>query len=800
MFTSLSTILSGNSYLKNATVGQSLLRLRYISNIPKTYNFREIEKSEICQTKCMFTDDQKKQYIILPPPNTTGNLHLGHTLNGFLLDMYCMLGSKKMTIVPGFDHAGIAAQTVVQKNLQKSKVSVTSKDDLFGKIKEWSDNKRITMKQQIRELGLQSIDWTREYYTLNMQQVVNEAFKRLYEDGLIVQDMRPVNWSPTLQSTVSDLEVVVEERSAEMYCIKYKLTDWDNENQEYVTVSTTRPETIWADVAIAVHPSDNRYSNLIGRKVQNPLTYNNIPIVADNMIEMEKGTGAVKITPAHNVFDYQLARRASLPISVPVMNKDGRLKCPEISIQTSRSMKLARIETVQWLTEQGLLESKTSGRIAPLPVCARTGDVLETIMIKQWYLDTREMRNFTAEIFSNGKIKIQPEYPLHQAMDWLSKNRNWCISRQIVWGHRIPVFYDKDDNVCLVKGADQINIDNNLRQDSDVLDTWFSSALIPLYLAGWPYRQSNFNFSSVLITGQDIMCPWVCRMVFLTSYLTNGELPFHKVFLHGLITDKQGSKMSKTKNNTIEPDTVLEKYGVDASRWALLSHNAHKEFVKLDGDTSFINGRKYLNKLWNAYRLLTINSHGEHVENNVDYNLLDQWMIHRVKEVDIKVNTLLAEFDTSMAISMVTHLFIQDFCSLYLECQKRRNNWNMAWSVFNGILCIHRPLIPFIVTYLQNHISRESLEYNDQYYRLQSRFTHEECNSAVDSFKEVISQIYKIKADKGLRNINSVTVFSPNSLLSHAFKTLTEDIAFISKANNILLKEHSCETLIVKLT
>ena len=700
--------------------------------IAKAYNPKEAEESHYqrWETSGFFTPEINENAeaapysIVIPPPNVTGNLHMGHALQHTLMDTLVrwkrMQGYKTLFIV-GTDHAGISTQLMVTRQLRRDENKTPQdigRESFVQKVWEWKEKYGGEITRQIRREGL-SVDWSRERFTMDesLSRAVREVFVRLYEEGNIYRGNRIVNWCPKDKTVLSDLEVKEEKaKDGKLYYLQYPLKNSDVK----ITVATTRPETMLGDTAVAVNPEDDRYKDLVGQTIELPLTNREIPIVADEYVESEFGTGAVKITPAHDPNDYELGLRHNLP-QINVMNKDATMN----EAAGTEFVNLDRYDARQLVVEKfealGLLE-KIEDYDVTLPHCERCKTVIEPLLSEQWFVKMDDMRDLALDLMTReNSPRFFPEVPYRKVYTtWLENLRDWTISRQLWWGHQIPAWYDDAGNVYVARteteAFEQAGT-NNLVQDADVLDTWFSSALWSFSTLGWNGAIAEtedlraFHPTDVLVTGRDIIFLWVSRMV-MTSLKFLGEKPFKDVIIHGTVLDKNGQRMSKTKLNGIDPLDVFEKFGVDATRMTLAGSATGVDFAWRDEKVESY--RNFANKIWNATRFCLLNSEGAQVDyfyinpqaevreikkligdelvddfdeedeefldkvepefakDNPKENLsiADRWIISRLNRTALDVNKSLGKYEFHTAVSLLYHFFWDDFCDWYIELVK----------------------------------------------------------------------------------------------------------------------------------
>jgi len=665
--------------------------------IPKTYNPKEAELDHYRRWEAggffapeINTDPDAEAFsIVIPPPNVTGTLHMGHALQHTLMDVLTrwkrMLGYRTLFLV-GVDHAGISTQLMVTRQLKKEEHKSPQdigREAFTAKVWEWKEKYGGEITKQIRREGL-SVDWSRERFTMdeNLSKAVREVFVRLYEEGSIYRGTRIVNWCPKDKTVLSDLEVKEEKaKDGKLYYLKYPIVSGEDDART-VTVATTRPETMLGDTAVAVNPDDERYSSLIGKMIALPLTNREIPIIADEYVESEFGTGAVKITPAHDGNDWEIGERHGLEKLV-IMNDDATMNEAAGSEFAGLDRFDARALVISKFEELGLLE-KIEDYEVTLPRCERCKTVIEPLLSEQWFVKMNGLRDLALDLMQKeNSPKFVPEVPHKKVYtSWLENLRDWTISRQLWWGHQIPAWYDVNGNVFVARTAEEAYEkagSRDLRQDDDVLDTWFSSALWPFSTLGWTGEVTetqdlrSFYPTDVLVTGRDILFLWVSRMV-MTGLKFVGERPFNDVIIHGTVLDKNGQRMSKTKGNGIDPLDVFDKYGVDATRMTLAGSATGVDFAWRDERVESF--RNFANKIWNATRFCLMNSEGAAVETsslsvNADTDsLADRWIVSRLNKTAKAVNYALQTYQFHEAVQLLYHFFWDDFCDWYIELVK----------------------------------------------------------------------------------------------------------------------------------
>ena len=652
--------------------------------------------------------------IVIPPPNVTGVLHMGHALNNTLQDI--LVRWKRMTghevlWMPGTDHAGIATQNVVEKQLasEKSDRHALGREQFIERVWQWREESGGQIINQLKRLGA-SCDWQRERFTMDegLSTAVREVFVRLYEDGLIYRDNRLINWCPRCHTALSDLEVEHEDKKGHLWHLRYPVIGSDR----YLVVATTRPETMLGDSAVAVNPEDERYSDLIGGKVMLPLVNREIPIIADDYVDMEFGTGVVKITPAHDFNDFEIGKRHSLEF-INILDESGNIN-DNGGPYVGQERYEARANVVADLENQELLE-KIDDYANAVGECYRCKTVIEPYMSKQWYVKVGPLAEEAIKAVQQGDTRIVPAQWEKTYYEWMFNIQDWCISRQIWWGHRIPAWFCEDcDHITVVREDATACAkcgSTNLHQETDVLDTWFSSALWPFSTMGWPENTTTvqkFYPTSCLVTGFDILFFWVARMMMMGLKFM-GEVPFKDVYIHALVRDAQGQKMSKSKGNVIDPLHVIDEYGADAFRYTLTAFAAMGRDIKLSTDR--IGGYKaFANKLWNAARFTLMNLEGfdpRDIDLDAEkLSLADRWILVRFAEASRGVNQALDEYKFNDAASVLYAFTWNVFCDWYIELAKgdlygedlaaKKRVQSVLFTVLEQLLRLLHPLMPFI--------------------------------------------------------------------------------------------------------
>jgi len=802
----------------------------------KQYKPKEIEKRiyEDWEKNKSFSpkESTSKFSIVLPPPNVTGTLHMGHAFQHTIIDVlvryHRMLG-KSVLWQPGTDHAGIATQLVVENRLssQGKDINNLSREEFISEVWKWKDISGNTIINQTKRIG-SSADWSRNRFTMDedLSNTVKNIFIQLYDDNLIYRGNRLVNWDIKLQTAVSDLEVLNQEKEGFLYHLRYKIVG----SEEFVIVATSRPETLFGDTAVCINPTDNRYKHLVGKKVIIPMINKQIPIILDEIVDKEFGTGCLKITPAHDFNDYKIGKKHKLAF-INVLNKDGTLNENVHKDYIGKNIHDVRDKLISDLDKINAFVEKVPYKTT-VPVGERTGEIIEPLLTNQWFMNMRDLANDGIEVVKNGKVTFVPNHWEKIYFNWLENIEDWCISRQIMWGHRIPAWYDHKGNIYVGESEESIrkkyNLSNHivLNQDTDVLDTWFSSALWPFSTLDWKKDDAFFEKyfpTNLLVTGFDIIFFWVARMIMMSIKFTN-NIPFNKIYIHGLVRDAEGKKMSKSIGNVIDPldvidgitlDDLLKKrtdslisekqksnvikktkkefpngikeFGADALRFNFCAMASTGRDINFD--LKRIEGyRNFCNKLWNASRFIMLTCDNYNYEENLsttNATIFDKWIMYKLDHVinDFKKYSSTYRFDL-MANSIYEFVW-NEYCDWYLEIAKNNTSDTtkkfLIYSLIR-ILKICHPIIPFITEEIWNELSKNAFVSEDSLtnssFPSQVRISKEnDIDTRVTDIKEMIKKIRKTRTELG---IHPKTKFKVEILINN--KVLSQDIL-----NNITL-------------
>ncbi|BFM12537.1 valine--tRNA ligase [Simiduia litorea] len=787
--------------------------------------------------------------IMIPPPNVTGSLHMGHGFQESIMDClirYNRMKGKNTLWQVGTDHAGIATQMVVERLLDAQGISRhdLGREKFLEKVWEWKEESGGTITRQLRRLGA-SPDWSRERFTMDdgFYKAVQEVFIQLYKDGLIYRGKRLVNWDPKLHTAVSDLEVISEEEKGFLWHFRYPLADGSG----HIVVATTRPETMLGDSAVAVHPEDERYKHLVGKMIKLPLTDREIPIIADDYVDKNFGTGCVKITPAHDFNDYDMGKRHNLPI-INILTDDADLNQDVPEKYRGMERFSARKQIVADFEALGLLE-KIDDHVLKVPRGDRTGVVIEPYLTDQWYVKTAPLAEQAIKAVEDGEIKFVPQQYENMYFSWMRDIQDWCISRQLWWGHRIPAWYDDEGNIFVgrdeaaVRAENNLDADVNLRQDNDVLDTWFSSGLWTFGTLGWPENTEElktFHPTDVLVTGFDIIFFWVARMIMLTLHFRK-EIPFHTVYVHGLVRDSQGQKMSKSKGNVLDPidlidgidlETLVAKrtagmmqphlrekiekqtrkefpeginaYGTDALRYTYYSLASTGRDIKFD--VGRIEGfRNFCNKIWNATNYVLMNCENQDCgqDNSTDYelSLADKWIISKLQITEKAVAEGIETYRLDLASQALYDFIWNEYCAWYLELSKpvlwdenaspaaKKGTRRTLIRVLETTLRLAHPMMPFITEEIWQKVKTLAGQTGDT-------IMHASFPVAVDSKidqQAIVDLEWIQKAVESVRNIRGEMNISPakaiplfvNKADAEEQRRINDNRAFFTKLANL---------------
>ena len=775
----------------------------------KQYKPKEIEEKIYKsweKTKSFLAKESTSKFsIVLPPPNVTGTLHMGHAFQHTIIDVlvryHRMLG-KSVLWQPGTDHAGIATQLVVENRLKGlgKNIKDLSRDQFIDEVWKWKEISGNTIINQTKRLG-SSADWSRNRFTMDddLSENVRDIFVELYDNQLIYRGNRLVNWDIKLQTAVSDLEVINEEKDGYLYHLKYKVVD----SNEFITVATTRPETFFGDSAVCINPNDERYKHLLGKKVTLPMINKEIPIIQDEIVDIDFGTGCLKITPAHDFNDYKIGKKHNLEF-INILNKDGSMNKNVDKKYIGMNIHEIRDNLIKDLDDIGVFVEKVPYKTT-VPIGERTGETIEPLLTSQWFMNMKELANNGIEVVKDGKISFVPEHWEKIYFNWLENIEDWCISRQIVWGHRIPAWYDNNGNVYVGKNEEivrekyAIKKETELTRDNDVLDTWFSSSLWPFSTLDWKKNNGVFEKyypTNLLVTGFDIIFFWVARMIMMGLKFTE-KIPFNKIYIHGLVRDSEGKKMSKSIGNVIDPIDVIEGISIDKlieKRTASLINDKQRMNVIKKTKRDFPNGikeygadalrfnfcamastgrdinfdlnriegyRNFCNKLWNASRFIMITCDDYEYKENLntsDATIFDKWIMYKLDSVtkDFKKYSSTYRFDL-MANSIYEFVW-NEYCDWYLEIVKNDTTETtknyLIYSIIR-ILKICHPIIPFITEEIWSNLYHKN--FVDETDLINSKFPsqiriskEDDIDGRVSAIKDIIKKIRKTRTELGI--------------------------------------------------
>ncbi len=770
----------------------------HISVEKEIYNYWE--KNNFFKPK----KNPKKQFsIVIPPPNVTGSLHMGHALNTSLQDLlirYYRMNGYETLWQPGTDHAGIATQAIVEKKLLDKGIKKKNlgREQFIKEVWKWKKESGDQILNQLKKLGC-SCDWSRNRFTMDedLSNAVVKTFVKLYKENIIYKDTKLVNWDTKLETAISDLEVEQKEVQSNLYYIKYKV----DEEIEYITIATTRPETMLGDTAVAVNPNDQRYKKYIGKKIIVPIVERKVKIIADKYVSIEQGSGALKVTPAHDFNDFEIGKRHNLEF-INIFEKNGTLNkiVPKDFIGLDRFD--ARKLIIKILKDSNLLV-KIENIKNTVPYGDRSNTVIEPLLTEQWFANAKFLAKKAIQVVKKNKTNFFPKNWTKTYFQWMINIQPWCISRQLWWGHRIPAWYSKDGKVFVAESEGEAKKlakkyykkNTILKRDEDVLDTWFSSALWPFATLGWPkktYELKKFYPTSVLVTGFDIIFFWVARMMMMGNHLIK-KVPFSKVYVHALVRDEKGQKMSKSKGNVIDPLDIINKYGADSLRFTLISMAAPGRDVKLSEDR--VKGyRNFLNKIWNANKFSKLNKCKLSKKNIIKNTKLDvnRWIYFQLFETNDKAKKYISEFRFDEAARIIYQFVWHSYCDWYIEFLKPifdsknvkniEESRNMLAFIQANILILLHPFIPFFTEKVwqnfkfDNHY-KMSLMFKDWNITKQSNFS--KSHSKIDWLIDLVTNIRSTKADLNV---------SPGSFIDVSLDELTSDKVDIINDNLSLFK------------
>lgn len=800
--------------------------------------------------------DDKRFCIMLPPPNVTGSLHMGHGFQHTIMDAltryHRMLGDRTLW-QPGTDHAGISTQLVVERQLEASGTSrkELSREQFLERVWQWKNESGNTITQQMRRLGA-SVDWSRERFTMDegLSAAVQKVFVQLYDEGLIYRGTRLVNWDPKLGTAVSDLEVLAEEEDGFLWHIRYPVVN----STEFLVVATTRPETLLGDTAVAVHPDDFRFKHLIGQQVQLPLCDRTIPIIADEYVDKEFGSGCVKITPAHDFNDHEVAKRHQLPL-VNILTKKASINKNAPLKYQGMDRFIAREQIIKDLDAEGFLV-KIEPHKLKVPRGEKSNVIIEPLLTDQWYVKTKPLAEPAITAVKNGEIRFIPENWTKTYFQWMDNIEDWCISRQLWWGHRIPAWYDSNGNVYVGYSENDVRFKYNLKdttslkQDDDVLDTWFSSALWPFSTLGWPERTpelEQFYPTSVLVTGFDIIFFWVARMIMMGLKFT-GKIPFKEVFITGLIRDSEGHKMSKSKGNVLDPldiidgidlesliakrtsnlmlESVRDKiikatkkefpeginaYGTDALRFTYCSLASTGRNVRFD--IGRVEGyRNFCNKLWNAARYVLLNTDEEQIDfgdGAFQYSPADQWILSRLQRTISKVHHYFETYRFDLLANTIYEFVWHEYCDWYLELSKpvlqnedalgalKRGTRRTLIHVLDNILRMLHPLMPFITEEIWQRTTKLTSEDGvhsimlSSYPQVDNEFVNDSIEEELEWLKSSIQAVRTIRSEMSISPAKLIPLYIRNisPMLKDRLEKYQHTFQALSKLSHIYYLE-----------
>lgn len=754
--------------------------------------------------------DKKPFTIVMPPPNVTGQLHLGHALNNTIQDIiirYKRMAGFEALWIPGTDHASISTEAKVVNKIrsQGHTKKELGREKFLEEAWAWTDEYGGTIKKQLRTIGV-SCDWDADSFTMdeNLTRAVKHVFKKMYDDGLIYQGDRIINWDPEAETAISDAEVYHVEKEGNLWYIKYFFEDSD----EYITIATTRPETMFGDLAVAVNPEDPRFKDKIGKNLVLPIIGRKIPLIEDSYVDMEYGTGCVKITPSHDPNDFEVGARHNLGQCIVIDSKahvvEGYGKYSGLDRYEARKL------LVEQLEDEGYLE-KIETLTHAVGYSERTNVVIEPLISKQWFVKMDRLAQLAIDAYRSEELELIPDSLGKTYMNWLNNIRDWTISRQLWWGHRLPVYYTDDGEIIVSEeDPDEEGKLNGVHvtQEEDTLDTWFSSALWPFATLGWPIENEKLDYffpTDILVTGYDIIFFWVIRMVFSSMY-TTGKLPFNHVLFTGLIRDPQGRKMSKSLGNGVDPIDVVNQYGADALRFTLITGNSPGNDMRYD-ENRIIASRNFANKLWNATRFVLMNIDEDDdlvFDDNTELALEDKWILKRLNNVIEEVSRNLEKYEIGLAASRIENFIWEEYCDWYIEFAKLRLNGDdekeksdvkkVLLYVLNKMIALLHPFMPFITEEIYSSLpDKKDMLIVEKWPRFREEFEFASEESTVNSAIKAITAIRNQRAtlNVGAKKKQDLIILAENQEYKDLLDGLKGQFVNLANSNevNVYLKD-----------
>ncbi|WP_394271705.1 valine--tRNA ligase [Anaerococcus nagyae] len=754
--------------------------------------------------------DKKPFTIVMPPPNVTGQLHLGHALNNTIQDIiirYKRMAGFEALWIPGTDHASISTEAKVVNKIrsQGHTKKELGREKFLEEAWAWTDEYGGTIKKQLRTIGV-SCDWDADSFTMdeNLTRAVKHVFKKMYDDGLIYQGDRIINWDPEAETAISDAEVYHVEKEGNLWYIKYFFEDSD----EYITIATTRPETMFGDLAVAVNPEDPRFKDKIGKNLVLPIIGRKIPLIEDSYVDMEYGTGCVKITPSHDPNDFEVGARHNLGQCIVIDSKahvvEGYGKYSGLDRYEARKL------LVEQLEDEGYLE-KIETLTHAVGYSERTNVVIEPLISKQWFVKMDRLAQLAIDAYRSEELELIPDSLGKTYMNWLNNIRDWTISRQLWWGHRLPVYYTDDGEIIVSEeDPDEEGKLNGVHvtQEEDTLDTWFSSALWPFATLGWPIENEKLDYffpTDILVTGYDIIFFWVIRMVFSSMY-TTGKLPFNHVLFTGLIRDPQGRKMSKSLGNGVDPIDVVNQYGADALRFTLITGNSPGNDMRYD-ENRIIASRNFANKLWNATRFVLMNIDEDDdlvFDDNTELALEDKWILKRLNNVIEEVSRNLEKYEIGLAASRIENFIWEEYCDWYIEFAKLRLNGDdekeksdvkkVLLYVLNKMIALLHPFMPFITEEIYSSLpDKKDMLIVEKWPKFREEFEFASEESTVNSAIEAITAIRNQRAtlNVGAKKKQDLIILAENQEYKDLLDGLKGQFVNLANSNevNVYLKD-----------